>query len=466
MAGKKKGKKKQSKKKQTEASGGTTVNVNVAMTMTNSTDKVKRIRSRRRPNIREMRRRMGPGFYGNVAQLSNNALNTMQNERYALETDIRGLKAQRDVLAGAAAGGVGAGAGAPGANALADINQQIGRLSGQLNSVTANMAKGFEQQTASLRRVKENLREGQAGLEQSIRQTEDELARRSGFSPSGIGLPSDTPIPESAESAGDPSLFGQQYGQQATPAATYASATEPLGDIVEPEPQPEPEQSQASQDVSAAYDSLLASPGVKEKYGQSEAAAYREAEEQRARAESAETQRDALERRESSRLSTVQADAAVGQQELAQSRQRQEQRAQKAEAKLDSQDFEFTRYLQGYAEKNEQLQLDLEAQRKELAKARATEAKFEQLRQTDPEYYRTFEDFQGQLGVTQQDVDEEFERIQQGLKQRAQQDLAERADRRFQEALEPSTVRKGPPRSYAKGRKGGAKRAPSGKPGD
>ena len=149
MAGKKKGKKKQSKKKQTEASGGTTVNVNVAMTMTNSTDKVKRIRSRRRPNIREMRRRMGPGFYGNVAQLSNNALNTMQNERYALETDIRGLKAQRDVLAGAAAGGVGAGAGAAGA--LADINQQIGRLSGQLNSVTANMAKGFEQQTASLR---------------------------------------------------------------------------------------------------------------------------------------------------------------------------------------------------------------------------------------------------------------------------------------------------------------------------
>jgi uncharacterized phage infection (PIP) family protein YhgE len=261
MAGKKKGKKKQSKKKQTEASGGTTVNVNVAMTMTNSTDKVKRIRSRRRPNMREMRRRMGPGFYGNVAQLSNNALNTMQNERYALETDIRGLKAQRDVLAGAAAGGVGAGAGAPGAGALADINQQIGRLSGQLNSVTANMAKGFEQQTASLRRVKENLREGQAGLQQSIRQTEDELARRSGFSPSGIGLPSDTPIPESAQSAGDPSLFGQQYGQQATPAATYASATEPLGDFVEPEPQPEPEvvsdqaaQSQASQDVSVAYD--------------------------------------------------------------------------------------------------------------------------------------------------------------------------------------------------------------------
>ena len=116
MAGKKK--KKQSKKKQTESSGGTTVNVNVAMTMTNSTDKVKRIRSRRRPNIREMRRRMGPGFFGNVAQLSNNALNTLQNERYALETDIRGLKAQRDVLAGAAAGGVGAGAGAAGAGGV------------------------------------------------------------------------------------------------------------------------------------------------------------------------------------------------------------------------------------------------------------------------------------------------------------------------------------------------------------
>ena len=67
-----------------------------------------------------------------------------------------------------------------------------------------------------------------------------------------------------------------------------------------PEPQPEPEvvSDQASQDVSAAYQSLLASPGPKEKYGRSEAAALREAEEQRARAESAETQRDALRRRE------------------------------------------------------------------------------------------------------------------------------------------------------------------------
>ena len=74
-------------------------------------------------------------------------------------------------------------------------------------------------------------------------------------------------------------------------------------------------------------------------------------EEQKARAESAETQRDALERRESSRLSTVQADAAAGQQELAQGRQRQEQRAQKAEAKLEELNLQYAQYAQELLER-------------------------------------------------------------------------------------------------------------------
>jgi hypothetical protein len=381
----------------------------------------------------------------------------MQNERYALETDIRGLKAQRDVLAGAAAGGVGAGAGAAGVDVLADINQQIGRLGAQLGNVTTNMAKGTWVETDSLRKVQDTLRES---ISPSV--------APSGVAPSGIApssppseTPSETPIPESAQSAEDPSLFG--YGQQATPAATYASAT---SDFQEPEPEPEPEvvsdqaaQSQASQDLSAAYDSLLASPGVERKYGQSEATAYREAEEQRARAESAETRLDALERRESSRLSTVQADAAVGQQELAQSRQRQEQRAQKAEAKLEELNLQYAQYAQELLEKGITREDELSRQ---LAEERTLRGKLRDVRQDDPK-------IQGQkqkVKVTQQDVDEEFERIQQGLTFRAQQDLAERADRSIAEALQPSTVRKGPPRSQAQGRKKGPKRAPSGKPGD
>jgi hypothetical protein len=314
------------------------------------------------------------------------------------------------------------------------------------------MAKGTWVETDSLRKVQDTLRES---ISPSVAPSG---VAPSGIAPSGIApsSPSETPIPESAQSADEPSLFG--YGQQATPAATYASAT---SGFQEPEPEPEPEVvdgSQAAQDVSVAYDSLLASPGVKEKYGQSEATAYIEVEEQRARAESAETQRDALERRESSRLSTVQADAAAGQQELAQSRQRQEQRAQKAEAKLDELDLQYAQYAQELLERGTTREDELSRQ---LAEERTLRGKLRDVRQDDPK----IEGQKQKVIVTQQDVDEEFERIQQGLKQRAQQDLKQRADRSIEAALEPSTtVPKGPPRSYAQGRKGGAKRAS--KPGD
>ena len=42
--------------------------------MTNTTDKVKRISSRRRPNMREMQRQLGPGYYGGVPGLRNSAI--------------------------------------------------------------------------------------------------------------------------------------------------------------------------------------------------------------------------------------------------------------------------------------------------------------------------------------------------------------------------------------------------------
>ena len=75
-------------------------------------ERVKRITSRKRPNLREMRRSMpgfssanafaNPGFYGNVRQLTDNALNQFQNQRYALEADLREARATQNsrLLAG------------------------------------------------------------------------------------------------------------------------------------------------------------------------------------------------------------------------------------------------------------------------------------------------------------------------------------------------------------------------------
>ena len=93
-------KRKKKKKTKKVVARGTTVNVNVSM---NINEKVKRIKSRRRPNLREMRRALpgsgspamfgNPGFYGNVGGLTNNALNTLQNERYALERTLREIGA-------------------------------------------------------------------------------------------------------------------------------------------------------------------------------------------------------------------------------------------------------------------------------------------------------------------------------------------------------------------------------------
>ena len=58
----------------------------------------KRIVSRRRPNLREVRRSMGgptpanlkdPSFFGNTAMLSNSAMANMNNKAYALENQMR-----------------------------------------------------------------------------------------------------------------------------------------------------------------------------------------------------------------------------------------------------------------------------------------------------------------------------------------------------------------------------------------
>ena len=60
------------------------------------------IRSRRRPNLRELRQAMppdprafhNPAYYGNVAMLTNSALSQFQNQRYSMERELREMKAE------------------------------------------------------------------------------------------------------------------------------------------------------------------------------------------------------------------------------------------------------------------------------------------------------------------------------------------------------------------------------------
>ena len=232
----KKQKKKQSKSKSKQVSksvpSGTSINVNVMMT--NAADKVTRIKSRRRPNMREMRRRLGPGFYGGIEGLSNNAINTLQNQRYALETDIRGLQAQRAALVGP--GGAGAGGGGGANNALQAINQQLANLQGQLTRVAGNLAGLGTQHATDVQRLRANIRQTREELEGEVRRAT---------------TPGVTPIPE------DPSLAGFVGAAQSTPAP-YASGRR---GSVGREPEPEPEALfDSAQDVAAAYQRILASP--------------------------------------------------------------------------------------------------------------------------------------------------------------------------------------------------------------
>ena len=76
--------------------------------------RVKRITSRKRQNLREMRRGMmtqaqasggggqsvfaNPAFYGNVKMLNNAALNQFQNQRYSLEQQVRESAAEQKAM--------------------------------------------------------------------------------------------------------------------------------------------------------------------------------------------------------------------------------------------------------------------------------------------------------------------------------------------------------------------------------
>ena len=71
-------------------------------------ERVKYIRSRKRPNLREMRRSLpgaggpqafsNPDFYGNVKSLTDSAMNQFQNKRYNLEHELRDARVEGQAL--------------------------------------------------------------------------------------------------------------------------------------------------------------------------------------------------------------------------------------------------------------------------------------------------------------------------------------------------------------------------------
>ena len=72
-------------------------------------ERVKRITSRKRMNLREMRQSMpgaggpqafaNPAFYGNVKMLTDSAMNQFQNQRYSMERELREMKAEGRAVA-------------------------------------------------------------------------------------------------------------------------------------------------------------------------------------------------------------------------------------------------------------------------------------------------------------------------------------------------------------------------------
>ena len=75
-----------------------TLNLKINLEVEQGPARRKRIVSRRRPNLREVRRSMGgptpsnlrnPNFFGNTALLSNAAMAAMNNKAYALENQMR-----------------------------------------------------------------------------------------------------------------------------------------------------------------------------------------------------------------------------------------------------------------------------------------------------------------------------------------------------------------------------------------
>ena len=153
----------------------------------------KRITSRKRPNLRELRRGLpgagggggrspfsNPGFFGNVQGLTNNALNTMANERYRLEADRRQLAAE----AGAQA--------AAGRDVNAALRQELQDVGGRVEAMIADqrdLRQGFREDQARVQGRVEGIyedmgrerEEAEAGLREAFGGVDARLQDQDGF---------------------------------------------------------------------------------------------------------------------------------------------------------------------------------------------------------------------------------------------------------------------------------------------
>ena len=157
--------------------------------------RVKRITSRKRQNLREMRRGMitqaqaqaggggqqslfaNPAFYGNVKMLSDAALNQFQNQRYSLEQQVRESSAEQKAMLAvgrAEAAQQAAQALATQTQQLADLQQRFGFQPQQLAAVAGQAGLQIGQQQERARSAEEQLE--QANVEQQYAQEQQTAA--------------------------------------------------------------------------------------------------------------------------------------------------------------------------------------------------------------------------------------------------------------------------------------------------
>ena len=158
-------------------------------------ERVKRITSRKRQNLREMRRGMitqaqaqaggggqqslfaNPAFYGNVKMLSDAALNQFQNQRYSLEQQVRESSAEQKAMLAvgrAEAAQQAAQALATQTQQLADLQQRFGFQPQQLAAVAGQAGLQIGQQQERARSAEEQLE--QANVEQQYAQEQQTAA--------------------------------------------------------------------------------------------------------------------------------------------------------------------------------------------------------------------------------------------------------------------------------------------------
>jgi hypothetical protein len=196
MAKAKKGKKKNKKANKKQAID-LTLRLNVELEQSRKQEprkqRVKRITSRNRQNLREMRRGMltqaqaqggggqsvfaNPAFYGNVKMLTDSAMNQYQNQRYSLEQQVRESSAEQKAMLAAGraeAAQQAAQALATQTQQLTNLQQRFGFQPQQLAAVAGQAGVQIGQQQERARSAEQQLE--QAGIERQYAQEQQNAA--------------------------------------------------------------------------------------------------------------------------------------------------------------------------------------------------------------------------------------------------------------------------------------------------